>query len=739
MPDELGATAHTFRSGLRGLIGDPAVPLPAIGRWLDELGHQAQLRGSLRPVLMLRVAFAVDIGDYLAASAHLAAALAAPPDATAGCAACECGDAGRWRAALGDDDGALEQWAPVLDGTLGCADEPGQVLARALLPLTRTGRLDEARGAYLRGYSLVRGRRAGRPAVGRHIEFCALTGNEARGLAILTEHADWLAEPDAEAPGPGDAHGSGNALSWLDFAAGACVLLRRLVALGHGGLPVGDGTAAGRLALLEGEIPFLCDRYGVRNGNAALREQVTARLAQEPLTEALPLGAPSRLPAPPAADQAAEEPEASLDDLIKRARQLRDDRHPHTRQAWERVAASGQDLPPDVAAELARQRAGALAEHDPRAGHQALLAAAAQLAAVGDEARACEARAAAALAQAQAGDADRGGPALAAVIADADAAFDREALTPRQYLIVRRARALLVFQAAAAGPADSVEAVEAIAAELAEAERLGVPRYAANYRDLLAQLAIRRGDPGQARTHLDQARQLYLDAGEPWYAARAEGRAAQVALTTGDPKAAEDLARDALRHGGDLLVPAQAAGLQAMLADALGAQPGREPEAVDAALTAAAQWDGRSPRDAVHQTFQAARAYGRAGRHGEAVSLFTEVMPYVEVPYEAAQVALTHDQYGQALRALGHPQEAAGQFRQAAEIYAGLGDVVSRVRCLRSAAWMEASAEAMRAVVTELTQLAALAPDEDAELLAEELSASRAELAQLRAEQGIAV
>ncbi len=200
MPDELGATAHTFRSGLRGLIGDPAVPLPAIGRWLDELGHQAQLRGSLRPVLMLRVAFALDIGDYLAASAHLAAALAAPPDSTAGCAACERGDAGRWRAALGDDDGALEQWAPVLDGTLGCADEPGQVLARALLPLTRAGRLDEARGAYLRGYSLVRGHLAGRAAVGRHIEFCALTGNEARGLAILAEHADWLAEPDADRP-----------------------------------------------------------------------------------------------------------------------------------------------------------------------------------------------------------------------------------------------------------------------------------------------------------------------------------------------------------------------------------------------------------------------------------------------------------------------------------------------------------------------------------------------------------
>jgi hypothetical protein len=737
MPDEPGATAHTFRAELRALIGDPAIPLPAIGRWLDELGRQGQQRGSLRPVLMLRTALALDIGDYLAASAHLAAALGAPPDPTGDCPACESGDAGRWRAAQGDDGGALEQWAPVLDGTLRCADEPGQVLARALLPLARAGRLDDARGAHLRGYLLVRGHRFGQAAVGRHIEFCALTGNEARGLAILTEHAAWLAEPDADAPG------YGNALSWLEFATGACVLLRRLVLLGHGGLPVGDGTVAGRLALLEGEIPFLCDRYGVRNGNAVLREQVTARLAQEPLTGTLPLGAPARLPALPPADQAAAAPETSLDDLIGRARQLRDDRHPHARQAWEQVAASGQDLPADVAAELARQRAGALAEQDPRAGHQALLAAAAQLAAAGDEARACEARAAAALAQAQAGDADRGRSALDAALADADEAFARAAFTPRQYLIVRRSRALLAFQAAAAGPADSVEAVEAIAAELAEAERLGVPRYAANYRDLLAQLAIRRGDPGQARTHLAQARRLYLDAGEPWYAARAEGRAAQVALTTGDPKAAEDLVRDALSHGGDTLAPAQAAGLQALLADALGAQPGREPEAVDAALTAAAQWDalrgGRSPRDAVHLVFQAARAYGRAGRHGEAVSLFAEVMPYVEVPYEVPEVAVTHDQYGQSLRAVGRAQDAAGQFQRAAELYASLGEMVPRVRCLRAAAWLEASVDSMRAVLAELTQLAALAPDEETELLAAELTATRTELDQLRTEPGLAV
>ena len=72
MPDEPGTTTHSLRAHLRVLIGDPAVPLPAIHRWLDELGHEYQLRGRLRPVLMLRTVMALDIGDQLAASAHLA-------------------------------------------------------------------------------------------------------------------------------------------------------------------------------------------------------------------------------------------------------------------------------------------------------------------------------------------------------------------------------------------------------------------------------------------------------------------------------------------------------------------------------------------------------------------------------------------------------------------------------------------------------------------------------------------
>ena len=698
MPDEPGAGAHTFQARLRGLAGDPAVPLLTIRRWLDELGHRyQQQRFSPRPVLVLRALLALDLGETAAASAHLAAAMAMPWDATAGCPACESENWGRWRAALGDDWGALEYWAPVLDGRQRCAEQPDRVLGRALLPLTQAGLLDQARDAHLRGYPLVRGQLSQQAAVGQHLEFCALTGNETRGLEIAAEHAGWLTGPEVTGPG---SNGTGaNAASWLEFAVGACVLLRRLTGLGQGSAPLGPGTIASRLALVEQEIQFLCDRFDVRNGTTTYREQVNQRLSQPPLASELPLqgppGAPLSVALPSDLDLEADleaeaaieatppEPDASLADLVARARQLRDDRHPHTRQAWEEVAASGQDLPADVAAELDRQRAGALAETDPRAGREALLAAAGQFAGLGDEARACEARAAAAMARAQAGDAAGAATALAAAIADAEAAFTRGAFTPQQYLIVRRARPLMAMQALTAAPppepdqgpdpAALADLAELSSAELSEAERLGVPRYAANYHDLLAQLARWGGAPEQARAHLETARRLYLGTGEPWNAARAGSRLAQLALASGDTVAAEQLARESLGHGGTLLPPRQIAGLRLLLADAVGAQPGR-------------------------------------------------------------------------------PREAAGQVRQAAELYAELGDVVNRVRCLRTAAWLEfsgvradregdaaagrAGVAAMTAVLAELIQLQALAPeDEDGTgFLAEELGATRSQLDAMQAE-----
>jgi len=263
----------------RDLIDNPAVPLATVHHWLDELERRYRAAEySLRPVLKLRSTLARDLGDYDTAARLRDLSLAAPRDTMTDCEACECHWAGALSVAMGDDRDALERWAPVLTGRRRCAQEPHRVRAHALLPLVRAGRAGEARDAHLTGYPLVRDEPGLRYAVAEHIEFCALTGNEARGLYILADHAGWLTDAGVDAA------------SRLEFATGAGVLLRRLVDLGHGDRPVGGRTAGSVLAELILEIDTLCSRYDIRNGADAVSAVVRARLVAPPLLEHLPLG-----------------------------------------------------------------------------------------------------------------------------------------------------------------------------------------------------------------------------------------------------------------------------------------------------------------------------------------------------------------------------------------------------------------------------------------------------------------
>src|SRR5581483_11431840 len=283
-------------------------------------------------------------------------------------------------------------------------------------------------------------------------------------------------------------------------------------------------------------------------------------------------------------------------------------------------------------------------------------------------------------------------------------------------------------------PADLVDGVRVVTAALAAAEQAGEPRYAATFHEMLAQLAAWQDEPDTLTAHLDAARACYLEADEPWRAAVPEGTLGHLALQRGDPKAAEAHVREAAAHGGELLEPAQAAQLASLLAEATGAQPGREQDFVDASLAAAAAWEDISEPDAVHNTVNAARGYAQLGRHAEAAALFAAVMPRIDVPYGPPVIALTREQYGRSLTETGQHAEAAREFleaarlvqddadqavharlagaaaeslqrpgqnaealaayQRAAHLFGDLGHVVARVRCLRSAAWLQFEAAA---------------------------------------------
>jgi hypothetical protein len=300
-PAEVGSLTFSIHWRLKwmtsGLITNPAVSDETTRRWLTELESRYRQRGySPRPVHTLRWLRASYTGDDATATAEMEAAIAAPRDEMTDCEACERNDWASWRVGVGDDTGALNHWGPLLAGTLRCRQQPQRALAMALLPLVRTGRTSDACSAFLRGYPLVRWTVSQIDMVGLHIEFCALTGNEPRGLEILADHARWLTDKQMDTT------------RRLTFIAGVCVLLRRLSARGYGSLPIvqaaagtdhaGTNCVSDLLPRLEQEIRELSGQYDASNGNSFMSEAIARQLARVPLVASLPLGSPARVSQP---------------------------------------------------------------------------------------------------------------------------------------------------------------------------------------------------------------------------------------------------------------------------------------------------------------------------------------------------------------------------------------------------------------------------------------------------------
>lgn len=311
------------------MVDQPHIPLAAIEKWQSEMEHRYRLAGhSERAVCQGELEIARHLGDLPRAERAYAAWQAADRDRMANCHACELHEQGSWRAQLGLDAEALEAWAPVLDGEHTCAHEPHAVLAASLLPLLRTGRYEQARAHHLRGYRMVRSMESMRNAAAQHIEFCALTGNEARALEIVAERPAYFTD-------------SGNPGSLMDYLAVTALLMDRLTVLGHGGQsvpgPAGtDWTASSLAAHARARALELAARFDERNGTAQVGTVVRERLDRRPLVDRLPLGVRTARPGVPdrtpyaAPAQAPGAAEAPLDPagLLAEAHRLSAAQHP---------------------------------------------------------------------------------------------------------------------------------------------------------------------------------------------------------------------------------------------------------------------------------------------------------------------------------------------------------------------------------------------------------------------------
>ncbi|MFF8958065.1 hypothetical protein [Streptomyces sp. NPDC014894] len=380
-----------FKWVTTSLLQVPEMPLTALRGWIDQMRSRYEAADhGMQPVAAMRYHVAAHTGAGVADAYDLW--VTRPRTGLSDCEACETRHLARHRVASGDDAGALDSWRPVLEGTSSCTEEPQMSQACALLPLLRTGRTDEARSHHLSGYRRVRGNTGMLDEVGLHLEFCALSRNEGRGLEILAENRPLF-----------EAHGA--PLARLEFLTGAEVLLARLAEDGHAdtavaGPPGRNWTGGELLAHVRSEADLLAAAFDERNGTTNIGDRRRLRLAQRPLLdEPLPLGLRTSAARPPSSAAGAPAGSATAaagpeipDDfvaLVREARRLASLGHPGRSRLWTRIAerladgsaAHDDRLGPEdlLGAELAEHRAARLAKDDRERESAAELARAAEL------------------------------------------------------------------------------------------------------------------------------------------------------------------------------------------------------------------------------------------------------------------------------------------------------------------------------------------------------------------------
>ncbi|MFE2626949.1 hypothetical protein ACFXDP_03255 [Streptomyces sp. NPDC059374] len=312
----------------------PEIPLASLRQWQTEMRDRYEKAGlDLQPYYGQAYQLAAHVGEDTALAYELWAARTR--SRLSDCEACETCERALYHLAAGDDERALRAWEPVLAGKESCQEEPARSVSYALLPLLRSGRTDEARRLHLAGYRGCRRNPSMAGEIGRHLEFCALTGNEARGLELLAENRTLFGEVDSP-------------LAQLDLLTGVEVLLARVEALGHGELPAAgfpgrSWTVASLRAEVRRRADDLAARFDKRNGTTAHTDRRAARLDRAPLLESLELTLRPRtledvVPATaPAASAPAEALPETPAELMKRARELDEQGHPDAHACWARL------------------------------------------------------------------------------------------------------------------------------------------------------------------------------------------------------------------------------------------------------------------------------------------------------------------------------------------------------------------------------------------------------------------
>jgi len=529
-----------------GLLTTPDVPLPAIRGWIGEMRKRYEARDyGLQPVYGQLHSLAQHIGE----GEELAYELWATRGRTrmSDCEACEARTRAEYHFGRGEDELGMAELEATLDGRSTCDEEPHASQSVALLPLVRLGRTDEARGAHLASYRAVRGREAYLASVGRHLEFCALTGNEARGLELLAQNRALFGFTSAP-------------LDRLEFLTKVEVLLRRLTAVGHAATPCGgplgrEWTVAELLESVAVDAEALAARFDARNGNATVSGRRAARLALSPLVTELNLGVratalegaetPVSVPSAGSAVMASQVTATAVPDsfeaLVAEALLLDRQFHPDARLLWdallERAEGADADKVSDVLrGEIATERASrAHQERDWDAVNAFFLEAMTCYERAGRPDRAIASAARVQWSKATRGDKDADAAAVTeetwpelnallsridALLASGDLADLADAQV--QKLVVHQSRVFAARHAAirAADPADRERWLAVFRAEtdrmVREGNGFSAPQRLALVMEAVAEYDATHDDPKGAEPLARHAVQIFTDLGWPW-------------------------------------------------------------------------------------------------------------------------------------------------------------------------------------------------------------------------------
>ena len=174
----------------------PQVSREQIQATLMDFADRYQRSGrSLRPLFQLKTIAAILMNDRAEAIESDRKWREAERDSYSDCRACELNWQINFAIYIGEYDRALTEAAPIIKGSLSCAEIPHHTLAALLIPLLKLGRIDEAMKYHLKGYPMVAKNRDFLLSASEHLCFLVATNNLVKAIGLLEKHLHWALEP----------------------------------------------------------------------------------------------------------------------------------------------------------------------------------------------------------------------------------------------------------------------------------------------------------------------------------------------------------------------------------------------------------------------------------------------------------------------------------------------------------------------------------------------------------------